>query len=156
MRGPTGWAEKKMSLWERMAPHTMAASWNHVSMVLRPRCIWEGLTIHMPACAMGAVPAPSLATFSNNTTALLKMTHTNPQVVVQRLSFHLTGISSPSQKRLLFALAARRSGSWWDARRRSHDEGRKSCERSGFRYGRPQRYETQEPRNLRTSEDGEA
>jgi hypothetical protein len=35
MRGPTGWAEKKMSLWERMAPHTMAASWSHVSMLLR-------------------------------------------------------------------------------------------------------------------------
>jgi hypothetical protein len=32
--GLTGWAEKKMSLWERMAPQTMAANWADVSMRL--------------------------------------------------------------------------------------------------------------------------
>jgi hypothetical protein len=120
-------------------------------------CIWEGLTIHMPACAMGAVPAPSLATCSNHTTALLKMAHTNPQVVVQRLPLHLTGISSSSKKRLFFALAARRGGIRWNARRRGHVGGRMSCERGGFRYGKPVRgMKRKNAGTLRTSEDAEA
>lgn len=50
----TGCAEKKINLWERMAPHTIAASWK----VGQHRCrrARRRRTIQMPACAIGAVP----------------------------------------------------------------------------------------------------
>jgi hypothetical protein len=86
------------------------------------------------------------------------MAHTDPQVVIKRLSMHLTGVSSPTKKRLLFALTARRGGSWGYSGRRRHSEGRRSCGRLDLMYGgmkgcEPQR---QLSEGLRTLGDGEA
>jgi hypothetical protein len=54
----TGCAEKKMSFFEKMAPHTMAASW---AWLVCARFVGVGiLTIQMPACAMEAVPGTAL------------------------------------------------------------------------------------------------
>ena len=55
----TGCAEKKMSFCERMAPQTMAASY-HMSATAKPEvvCVLRAeRTIHMPPCAIAAVPA---------------------------------------------------------------------------------------------------
>jgi hypothetical protein len=49
-----------MSLLEKMAPQIMAASYWHVS-ICCVRIVVGVLTIHMPACAIGAVPAVPLA-----------------------------------------------------------------------------------------------
>lgn len=69
---------------------------------------------------MGAVPA--IASTMATPRGFLPTVHTNPQVVIERLPLHLTGIASPPKKRLLFSLAARRGGSGWDSGRRSHLE----------------------------------
>jgi hypothetical protein len=62
-------------------------------------------------------------------------THTDPQVVIQRLTLHLTCIASPSEERLFFALTARGSGSRRDSGRRSHFVARR-MDNKAFRKSR--------------------
>lgn len=102
----TGCAEKKISLLEKMAPQTMAAR------------------IQMPAWAMGAVPVYLVNSCRPSHTNSVA-SHTNPQVVIQRLALHLTCIASSAEERLFLALAARGSGIRGDSGRRSHFEARR-------------------------------
>lgn len=95
-----------MSLLEKMAPQTMAAR------------------IQMPAWAMGAVPV-QLVSSRRASQTLPVASHTNPQVVIERLALHLTCIASSAEERFFFALAARGSGSRRDSGCRSHFEARR-------------------------------
>lgn len=61
-------------------------------------CTKARLTIQMPACAIGAVPVLLLANarpMQLSIQVLSVRVHTNPQIVMKRLSLSLTSIASP-------------------------------------------------------------
>lgn len=91
-----------MSFCERMAPQTMAASYQ-MSAAARPvvDCAFQAEhTIHMPPCAIAAVPASCQLHAASR--GLGEATY--PEVLVQGLSLRLARVASTPEKRLFFTL----------------------------------------------------